>query len=67
MYEYMYVCMYVCEFLSVHMKHLRSQWTDCYFAQYFVIFSKICREITSQIKNTQHFTSTPVCFMILLR
>ena len=66
-YVWIYVCMYVREFLSVHMKHLRSQRTDCYFAQYFVIFSKICRELSSHITNTKNFTSSPVCFMILLR
>ena len=66
-YVYIYVCMYVCEFLTVCMKHLHSQWTDCYFAQYFVTFSKICRETSSHIINSHHFTSTPVSFTILLR
>ena len=58
-YMYKNLCMYVCVYMycvSVRTKHLGSQWTDFYNTWYFMIFPKICTEISNYFKIRQHFT-----------
>ena len=57
---FMYVCtcviMYVCAHLSVCMKYIGSQWTDCYYDWYFIIFRKSLgnHQVKIQSDNTLH-------------